>query len=190
MGIDLQIKSPSRDKIEQTIWLRFNASNYESKYEVIVVGLELVATLSAGKLLVQSDSQLVVGQVNEELESQDPRMVKYAFRVKQRLSSFSVWKLEHIPKDSNEKANALASMAASLPITETIFLPIYYQPVSSIASPQVNQVNKDPPPPPPSCMDPITLYLSIGQLPSERDKAHKLQVQSTRFYLVDGQLSK
>ena len=39
-------------------------------------------------------------------------------------------------------------------------------------------------------MDPITLYLSTGQLPSERDKAHKLQVQSARFSLVDGQLFK
>ena len=77
-------------------------------------------------------------------------------------------------------------MAASLPIIETIFLPIYYHPVSSIASPQVNQVDKNPP----SWMDSISLYLSIGQLPGERDKAHKLQVQSARFSLVDGKLFK
>ena len=100
-------------------------------------------------------------------------MVKYVSRVKQRLSNFPVWKLEHIPKDSNEKADALDFMAAFLPITETIFLPIYYQPISSIASPQINQVDKDLP----SWMDPITLYLSTGQLPSKRDKTHKLQVQ-------------
>ena len=100
-------------------------------------------------------------------------MVKYVSQVKQRLSSFSIWKLEHIPRDFNEKADALASVAASLPITETIFLPIYYQPISSIASLQVNQVDKDLP----SWMDPITLYLSTGQLPRERDKAHKLQIQ-------------
>ena len=109
-------------------------------------------------------------------------MVKYVSRVKQRLSRFPVWKLEHIPKDSNEKADALAFVVASLPITETIFLPIYYQSVSSIATPQVNQVDKNPP----SWMDPITLYLSTGQLPGETDKAHKLQVQSARFSLVDG----
>ena len=113
-------------------------------------------------------------------------MVKYVSWVKQRLSSFPVRKLEHIPKDSNEKADALASMAASLPIIETIFLFIYYQPVSSIVPPQVNQVDKDLP----SWMDPITLYLSTGQLPSERGKAHKLQIQSARFSLVDGQLFK
>ena len=35
-------------------------------------GLELTAALSTGKLLVQSDSQLVVGQVNEEFKSRDP----------------------------------------------------------------------------------------------------------------------
>ena len=88
--------------------------------------------------------------------------------------------------DSNEKADALASVAASLPITETIFLPIYYQSGSLIASPQVNQVDKDPP----SWMDPITLYLSTGQLPTERNKAHKLQIQAARFSLIDGQLFK
>ena len=116
-GIGLQLKSLSGDKIEQAIQLGFNASNNESEYEVILAGLELAATLSAGKLLVQSDSQLVVGQVNEEFESRDPRMVKYVSRVKQRLSSFPVWKLEHIPRDSNEKADALVSVTASLPIT-------------------------------------------------------------------------
>ena len=106
--------------------------------------------------------------------------------MKQRLSSFPIWKREHIPRDFNEKADASASVAASLPITETIFLPIYYQPVSSIALPQINQVDENSP----SWMDPISLYLSTGQLPGERDKAHKLQVQSARFSLVDGQLFK
>ena len=94
--------------------------------------------------------------------------------------------MEHVPKDYNEKADALASVAASLPITETIFMPIYYQPVSSIISPQVNQVDKVLP----SWMDPIILYLSTGQLPSERDKVHKLQIQLARFSLVDGKLFK
>ena len=78
------------------------------------------------KLLIRSDSQLVVGQVNEKYESRDPRMEKYVSLVKQRLDSFSAWKLEHIPRDCNEKADALAAVAASLSITEAVFLPIYY----------------------------------------------------------------
>ena len=186
VGNHLQLRSPSGDNIEQAIRLGFSASNNESEYEAILTRLELVATLSAGKLLVRSDSQLVVGQVNEEFESRDPRMVKYVSQVRQGLSSFPVWKLEHIPRDCNERADVLASVAASLPLTETIFLPIYHQPASSIGSSQINQVDENPP----SWMDLISLYLSTCQLPNERDKAQKLQVQSARFSLVDGQLFK
>ena len=39
-------------------------------------------------------------------------------------------------------------------------------------------------------MDPIIHYISIGKLLSEKDKAHKVQVQSVRFSLIDGQLFK
>ena len=82
--------------------------------------------MSTDKLLIQSDSQLVVRQVNTEYESRGPRTTKYVSLVKQRLGSFSAWKLEHIPRDCNEKADALAAVAASLSITEIVFLPIYY----------------------------------------------------------------
>ena len=133
-GIDLQLKSSGGDKIEQAIRLGFYASNIESEYEAILAGIELATVLSTDKLIIRSDSQLVVGQVNAEYESKDPRMAKYVTLVKQCLVSFSTWKLEHVPKDSNEKADALAAVTASLLITETIFLPIYYQPDSSIAT--------------------------------------------------------
>ena len=98
--------------------------------------------MSADKLLIQSYSQLVVGQVNAEYESRDPRMAKYVSLVKQRLGSLEAWKLEHILKDCNEKADALATVTASLLMTETVFLPIYYQSDSSIITTQVIQVDK------------------------------------------------
>ena len=75
-------------------------------------------------------------------------------------------------------------MAASLLITETIFLPIYYQPFSSITPSQVSQVEEVLP----SWMDPIIHYIITGELPSKKDKVHKVQVQSARFSLIDGQL--
>ena len=62
--ISLQLLFLSKEKIEQAICLGFNASNNESEYEAILTGIELVATVSVDKLLIRSDSQLVVGQVN------------------------------------------------------------------------------------------------------------------------------
>ena len=99
-------------------------------------------------------------------------MEKYASLVKQKLSTLATWKLEHIPKDSNDRADALAVVVASLPITETIYLPIYYQPGSSILHTRVIQVKESPP----SWMDPIRLYIATRELPDERSRAHKVQV--------------
>ena len=113
--------------------VRLQRSNNESEYEALLFGIELATAVSADKLLIQSDSQLVVGKVNEEFKSRDPRMEKYVSWVKQRLGSYSIWKLEHVPRDCNDKADALAAMAVSLPIAETIFLHIYYQPFPFIS---------------------------------------------------------
>ena len=68
-------------------------------------------------------------------------MEKYVSLVKQRLDSFSSWKLEHIPRDCNEKVEALATVAAYLSMIETVFLPIYYQSDSSIITTRVRLIS-------------------------------------------------
>ena len=113
-------------------------------------------------------------------------MTKYASLVKHKLNTFSAWKIEHVTRDCNERADALAFVAASLPIRETVFLPIYYQPESSILHAQINQIEEVPS----SWMDPIRLYLAMGELHDDRDKAHKVRIQSARFSIIDGQLYK
>ena len=150
--------SPTREKIEQAS--DFGASNNESEYEALIAGVELALAVGADSFLVLSDSQLVVGQINAELESREPRMTKYAFLAKQKLNTLTTWKLRHIPKDHNERADALAAVAASLPIKETIYLLIYYKPNSSILHDRISQVQEAPP----SWMDPIILYITTGEL--------------------------
>ena len=79
-------------------------------------------------------------------------MAKYMGLVKQRLGSFAALNLEHILRDSNEKAYALAVVVASIPIKGIVFLPIYYQPALSIATDQVSHIDKTCP----SWMTPIS----------------------------------
>ena len=55
----------------------------------MIARLELALAMGADSLSVQSDSQLIVGQVNAEFESKDPRMAKYASLVKQKLNTLS-----------------------------------------------------------------------------------------------------
>ena len=70
------------------------------------------------------------------------------------------WQLEHVSRDSNEKEDALAVMATSLPIKETVLLPVYYHPESSITTNQVNEIDEVCP----SWMTPIVRYLSSREL--------------------------
>ena len=61
-------------------------------------------------------------------------MTKYVGIINQRLGSFVAWRLEHVLRSSNEKADALAIVVASLPIKETVLILVYYQPESSITT--------------------------------------------------------
>ena len=69
-------------------------------------------------------------------------MTKYICLVKLRLESFVAWKLEHIPRGSNENEDALAAVAASLPTKENMFLLVYYQLESSIVTNRVNLIEE------------------------------------------------
>ena len=85
-------------------------------------------------------------------------MTKYVNLVNLRLGCFIAWRLEHVPRNSNKKANALASVAASLPIKEIMILPMYYLSESSITINRVNEIDEMGP----SSMTPIAHYLSSG----------------------------
>ena len=184
--VDLQLKAPTEERIEHAIWLDFLASNNETKYKAILARVNFAKSVSSEKLIIHSDSQLVVGQVNREYEMRDQRMVRYASLVKKRLGSFAAWKLEHIPRDLNEKADALATVVASIPINETVFLLVYYQPASSITTDQLSQIDEACP----SWLTPIMHYLSSGELSDNRVEAYKIQVQEARFSFINMQLYK
>ena len=87
------------------------------------------------------------------------------------------WKLEHIPRGSNKKVDALAVVAASLPTKKTVLLSIYYQLESSIVTNRVNEKEEACP----SLMTSMVYYLSMGELSESKVEAYKTQVQATRF---------
>ena len=169
-GFGLQLIVLIGEMIEKAIQLDFPTSNNETEFEAILAKINLAKFVSLEKLIIRSDSQLVVGQVNEEYKTRDQRMVRYASLVKQCLKSFTASKHEHIPRDSNEKADALAAVATSLPIKETIFLPVYLQQTSSITTNHVNEIDEAYS----SWMTPIVHYLSSGEFPDNRIEAHKI----------------
>ena len=77
LGVELVIVSPERIIIEKSLRLGFSATNNETKYEALLVGMTIVQKMEGRAVEMFSDSRLVVGQVKGELEARDVRMHEY-----------------------------------------------------------------------------------------------------------------
>ena len=76
-GVGLVLVSPEKITIEKSLKLGFSATNNETEYETLLVGMMMVQKMGGKMVKVFSDSKLVVGQVRGDLEARDPRMQEY-----------------------------------------------------------------------------------------------------------------
>ena len=58
-GVGIVLKSPEGSVIEQSVRLGFTASNNESEYEALIVGMKKAKALGVRNLQIHCDSQLV-----------------------------------------------------------------------------------------------------------------------------------
>jgi ribonuclease HI len=58
--------SPSRDRLSYVLRMPFRASNNTAEYEAALYGLYIAGELGIKRLMVLSDSTLVINQVNKD----------------------------------------------------------------------------------------------------------------------------
>ena len=76
-GAGVVLISPKGEMLKYAVRLQFLAINNETEYEALLIRLSLVKALGAKSLIVQADSQLVIGQVKGDYEAKEERMQKY-----------------------------------------------------------------------------------------------------------------
>ena len=96
-GIGPLLRSPIGEQLEQAIRLGFPASNNETEYEAILSRLNLALALSASKIEICSDSQLIVGHIQGEYKAKDGRMTQYLTKVRGALNQLNEWAIKRIP---------------------------------------------------------------------------------------------
>ena len=69
--------SPEGETLKYVVKLQFLAINNEAEYKALLTGLSLAKALGAKSLIVQADSQLIIGQVKGDYEAKEERMQKY-----------------------------------------------------------------------------------------------------------------
>ena len=75
--VGLVLISPKRIIIEKSLRLGFLATNNEVEYEALLAGMTMVQKMGGKAVKIFSDSRLVVGQVQRELEARDLKMLEY-----------------------------------------------------------------------------------------------------------------
>ena len=112
--VGLVLVSPEKITIEKSLRLGFSATNNETEYEALLMGMVMVQKMGGRAMEMFSDSRLIVCQVKGELEAQDTRMQEYLGQVRRIQTKFESFDLSHIPRSGNTHVDSLATLATSL----------------------------------------------------------------------------
>nr|XP_025661188.1 uncharacterized protein LOC112756783 [Arachis hypogaea] len=164
--------------IEHSLNFSFKASNNQSEYEALIAGLRLAADLNITELKVYCDSLLIVQQVNNLYQVKDPLLSKYLDVVQNLLSKFSKYEIQHIPRESNGRANILSKLASTQPNGSLLYQSTLLKP--SIELTQVLSVTQEA-----DWRSPYIQYLQTGILPGDVENARHFRRQASFFTIYN-----
>lgn len=87
-------------------------TNNAAEYLSLIHGLErVVSEYDVGTLVVRSDSQLLVNQVNGTYKVKKPELIALKGQVDMLVEQLTGFRIEHIPREQNEEADRLSDEA-------------------------------------------------------------------------------
>ncbi|MDP7034716.1 MAG: ribonuclease HI family protein [Planctomycetota bacterium] len=86
------------------------ATNNEAEYRALIRGLEESKRVGARRVDIRMDSQLIVRQVEGRYKVKHPVLKGHYAQVMLLLNGFDSWKVLHIPREMNARADALANL--------------------------------------------------------------------------------
>ncbi|XP_059649894.1 uncharacterized protein LOC132295604 [Cornus florida] len=186
-GVGVVMSTPEGTKLQQSICLKFPATNNEAEYEALLAGLRLACSLQVRCLKVFSDSQLVINQVTGQYHPKEERMKAYKEAVENVARGFDQIEFYQVPRVENAEADQLATSASSSNEDLIRIVPIDVLDGPSINPPQ--EVMVIPVIPREPCwIDLLETYLKHGALPDQKSKARKLRITATKYAIINNQL--
>ncbi|XP_050248421.1 uncharacterized protein LOC126695638 [Quercus robur] len=182
-GVGLVVLSPEGITIEKSLRLGFSATNNEVEYKALLEGMWMIRKMGGKSVDMFSDSRLIVGQVNGDLEAKVERMKEYLVRVKHLQTHFHHFRLTHVPRSGNTHADSLATLGTSSaqPLPRVILVEDLIHPLTEKASGvRLYNIRTGP-----SWMDPLMLYLKHDTLLDDKVEADKIRRKATRFWLSE-----
>jgi len=181
-GAGIVLEGPGDILIEQSLRFNFKTSNNQAEYEAIIAGLNLARDVGAKKLFCKTDSKLTVGHLNDDYQVKDTLLSQYYHTVTALIEHFEAFKIEHVPRSNNTRADLLSKLASTKKKGRYKSLLQH-----TLSIPSIEQTNQ--------ClnittagtwMEPFVTYLKVGTTPANEDKGWARK--AARYTLIDGEL--
>ncbi|XP_012461618.1 uncharacterized protein LOC105781645 [Gossypium raimondii] len=111
-GIGAILVSPEGDHYPLTARLNFFCTNNIAEYEACIMGLRAAIERKIKILKVHGDSALVIYQIRGDWEVRDSKLVKYRDLVTELVKEFYEVTFNYFPREENQLADALATLAS------------------------------------------------------------------------------
>ena len=184
-GVGLVLISLEIITIKKSLRLGFSTTNNEVEYKALLVRMTMVQKMGGKAMGMFSNSRLVVGQVQGELEARDLRMQEYLNQVRHLQSGFESFNLSQIPRSRNTHVDSLATLVTSSAQTlpRVIIVEDLYKPTEKGGNGvHIHQVRVGP-----SWMDSTVLFLKEDTFPESKSKADKVRRKAPQFWLSEDQ---
>ena len=87
------------------------ATNNVAEYRALALTLREAKDLGFEDVVIHMDSELIVRQLNGIYRVKDPKMLELYGQVRKLLREFSDWKVVHVPRSENQRADELVNSA-------------------------------------------------------------------------------
>jgi ribonuclease HI len=87
------------------------ATNNVAEYEAVIAGLMAALSFEPDDLLLRADSELLIRQLEGRYRVRNPKLQELFTKSKKLLGALPSYRLEHVPREENVVADALANAA-------------------------------------------------------------------------------
>ncbi|XP_019450697.1 PREDICTED: uncharacterized protein LOC109352965 [Lupinus angustifolius] len=165
--------------IEHSLTFTFPTSNNQAEYEACIAGLQLAKQVGAHKVLICSDCQLAVSQITCAYQTKDALLGKYLLKVKELMADFSEPTIQHVPHESNARADILSKLASTKCLGNNQFVvqgTVYHPSVMTVERVEI----------PDNWMGPFIRYILHGTIPLDMKEKRRFLRCSSWYTLVRG----
>ena len=110
-GIGASIENENGDEIATVSSYIGNGTNNRAEYMAAIEGVKKAIQLQAEEIELRMDSLLVVRQVEGLWKIKHPSLKILNQELKHALNSLKKWRVKHVPREKNQRADSLANMA-------------------------------------------------------------------------------